>query len=59
MDDYYEELIRMEAEQLAMDEFGVPYCELPLQQRLRVRELVIDRLGICGDAPAEPESRAA
>jgi hypothetical protein len=57
-DNYYEELIRMEAEQLAMDEFGVMYCDLLPQQRLRLRELVIDRLGIW-DAPAEPSSRAA
>ena len=39
-------------------EFGVPYCELLPLQRLRVREMVIDRLGIC-DVPREPSSRAA
>ena len=57
-ENYYEELIRIEAEQLAMDEFGVPYSELIPQQRLRVRELVIDRLDVY-DWPAGPRRQAA
>lgn len=57
-ENYYEELIRMEAEQLAMDEFGVSYCELLPLQRVRIRELVIDRLGIY-DLPVEATSQAA
>ena len=44
-DSYYEELIRMEAEQLAVDQFGQTYCDLLASGQLRIRELALDRLG--------------
>lgn len=44
-DNNYEELIRMEAEQLAADQFGMTYCDLLASGQLRIRELALERLG--------------
>jgi hypothetical protein len=49
-ENYYEELIEAEAEQLAVDEFGVSFHELPTSYQLLIRELIIDRLGVYSKA---------
>ena len=57
MDDtYYEELIRMEAEQLAVDQFGQTYCDLLASGQLRVRDLALERLGPYA-IPSKPKPR--
>ena len=58
-DNYYEELIRTEAEELARREFSMDYCELLPSDRRRIRELMIERLGAYDIFSAEAARRAA
>jgi hypothetical protein len=44
-DNYYEELIRTEAEELAVHEFGMDYCALLPADHWHLREFIIERLG--------------
>jgi len=55
-DSNYEELIRMEAEQLAADQFGMTYCDLLASGQLRIRELALERLGVY-EVPVRPRTR--
>ena len=58
-DNYYEELIRTEVEELAVREFGMDHCALLPMDRWRIRELVIERLGSYETLSAEASRRAA
>jgi hypothetical protein len=58
-DDYCEELIRTEAEELAVCEFGMDYCQLLPSHRWRVRELAIERLGAYEIVAADAARNAA
>jgi hypothetical protein len=58
-DNYYEELIRTEAEELALQEFSKDYCELLPSDRWRIRELMIERLEAYDMFSAEAARRAA
>lgn len=58
-DNYYEELIRTEAEELAAREFGMDYCALLPSDRWRLREIMIERLGAYDTFSAEAARRAA
>ena len=55
-DSNYEELIQMEAEQLAADQFGLTYCDLLASGQLRIRDLAIERLGDY-EVPFKPRRR--
>jgi len=52
-------LIRTEVEELAVREFGMDHCALLHMDRWRLRELIIERLGVYEMFSAEAARRAA
>ncbi len=55
----YEELIRIESEELAVRMFDAEYCELSARNRRRVRAAVIWVIGLDAVRSVQPEVIAA
>lgn len=51
-EDFFEELIRTEAEEFAVEKFGLNYCDLPPVVQFWLRNLAIQRLCVGDDFPA-------